>query len=135
MRARVKNGRWVFDEPTNLPEGTEVAVVTRPVQSSGNIYLEEKLREYIHSLVVAASSLKNAGGIANPDDEVQLAEDAQARARAAGRSYTTPEDVKKAAPAVLRRLLFVREASGEGDAARAPAEDTIQAILDGTPVP
>jgi hypothetical protein len=42
MRARVQNGRWVIDEPADLPEGTEVEIVTRPVPVE--VHLDERLR-------------------------------------------------------------------------------------------
>jgi hypothetical protein len=34
LKAHVKNGRLVLDEPTDLPEGTEVDLVPHP-ESSG----------------------------------------------------------------------------------------------------
>jgi hypothetical protein len=126
MRARVKNGRWVFDDPTDLPEGTEVEIVTRTAKPAspalGDVYLDAKLREYIRALLFAACSPKYSSSPRGlgPNDEENLIESAKAYARQGNRAYTTPEDVKKAAPEVLHRFVTA---------------DGIRAILDDTPLP
>jgi MoxR-like ATPase len=136
MRARVKNGRWVLDEPTDLPEGTEVEIVTRalPPQASAGVYLDDKLRGYIHVLLVAAFSPKYSVrlGAASREDEDELAESAKAAALHAKRGYTTPDDIKSVAPAVLRRFVVVPDAL---KAKYVSQEDVIRAILEETPVP
>jgi MoxR-like ATPase len=136
MRARVRNGRWVFDDPTDLPEGTEVEIVTRapPPQASAGVYLDDKLREYIHALLVAAFSPKYSArlGAASREDEDELAEIAKASAFRANRRYTTPEDIKSVAPAVLRRFVVVPDALR---AKYVSPDDVIRSILDETPVP
>jgi MoxR-like ATPase len=130
MRARVKGGRWVLDEPTDLPEGTEVEILTRPVKAPGEVYLDGKLREYIHALLVAGCSpAYSVGGGAGPEDEAELAEGAKAKARAANRAFVTPEDIKSAAPDVLRRLVVV---PAEARARNVSLDDAIQAILRNT---
>jgi MoxR-like ATPase len=136
MRARVKNGRWVLDDPTDLPEGTEVEVVTRAVPPSGTagVYLDAKLREYIRALLVAACSPKYSasGRAAAPADESELVEAAKASAMGSNRQYTTPEDIKRVAPDVLRRLVILRDADRARDVS---ASDIIRTILDETPLP
>jgi hypothetical protein len=44
VRARVKNGRLVMDEPTTLPEGTEVDLL--PVDDVDDLDPEERARLY-----------------------------------------------------------------------------------------
>jgi hypothetical protein len=108
MHARVVNGRWVLDDPTGLPEGTVVEIVTRPVATTGEIYLDDKLVQYIHAIVVAANATARAG---------ELADHAKAAAARAKRGFVTPADIKLAAPEVLGR------------------SERIDAILANTPVP
>lgn len=41
VRARVKNGRLTLDEPTDLPEGTEVELVPTELDDEWNLSDEE----------------------------------------------------------------------------------------------
>ncbi len=136
MRARVKNGKWILDDPTDLPDGTEVEIVTRalPPQGASGVYLDGKLRDYIRALLGAAFSPKYSAGIGTPsrEQEDELAESAKTSALRASRGYTTPEDIKSVAPAVLRRFVVVPDALR---AKFASVDDVIRAILDETPVP
>lgn len=50
LRAIVREGRLVLDEPTNLPEGTEVALV--PVDGWDN--LDEEDRHRLHQALLAS---------------------------------------------------------------------------------
>jgi MoxR-like ATPase len=141
MRARVKNGRWVLDDPTDLPEGTEVEIVTRPAppKASMDVYLDDKLRQYIRALLVAACAPKYSATrvAASAKDEEELAEAAKAAAFGANRRYTTPEDIKKVAPDVLRRFVVLpAEATRGRDVLPDDMIRTvIRAILDATEVP
>jgi MoxR-like ATPase len=136
MRARVMNGRWVLDDPTDLPEGTEVEIVTRapPARAPESVYLDDKLREYIRALLAAACSPKYSASRTAPSrlDEDELAEGAKASAFHVNRQYTTPGDVKSAAPAVLRRFVVVPDSLRARDVS---PDDVIRAILDEIPVP
>jgi MoxR-like ATPase len=134
MRARVKNGQWVLDDPKGLPEGTEVEIVTRAVQPAGEVYLDAKLRDYVHALLVGAYSPKHsaARGSPSPEDENELIEQAKAHARGANRSYTTPADITSAAPGILRRIVRV---PSEAMARNVTLDQAIGAILDETPLP
>jgi hypothetical protein len=114
MHARVVNGRWVLDDPSGLPEGTVVEIVTRPVAVAGTtteIYIDDKLRQYIHAIVVAANATTR------PGVESELVDHAKAAATRAKRGFVTPADVKLTAPEVLGR------------------SERIDAILANTPVP
>jgi len=44
LRARVKNGRLVLDEPTDLPEGTEVELLA--MDEAGELDPEERAKLY-----------------------------------------------------------------------------------------
>jgi MoxR-like ATPase len=98
MRARVQNGRWVIDGPADLPEGTEVEIVTSPVPKA-EVYLDEKLRSYVHAIAVAFS--------ADSRVEEALVERARAAATLANRRYVTPQDIKAASVDVLRALVVL----------------------------
>jgi hypothetical protein len=113
MHARVVNGRWVLDDPTGLPDGTVVEILTRPAASASasEIYLDAKLLEYIHAIVVAANATTR------PGVERELADHAKAIATRSKRSFVTPADIKLAAPEVLGR------------------SERVDAILANTPVP
>ncbi len=111
MHARVINGRWVLDDPAGLPEGTVVEIITRPVAPAGDVHLDDKLREYIHAIVVAANATTR------PGVDRELADHAKAAATRAKRTYVTPQDIKLAAPEVLGR------------------SERIAQILETTPVP
>jgi len=47
LKAHVENGRIVIDEPTNLPEGAELAVVI----AEGGDQLDDEEREQLHSSI------------------------------------------------------------------------------------
>jgi hypothetical protein len=54
LRARVKNGRLILDEPTNLPEGTEVELA--PVDE-----LDDQERARLHAALDEADDELRAG--------------------------------------------------------------------------
>lgn len=56
LKARVHNGRLVLDEPTELPEGTEVALL---LLDPGD-WLDSKDRAFLHrALAPSQEDLKN----------------------------------------------------------------------------
>jgi hypothetical protein len=65
LRARVKGGRLVLDEPTSLPEGTEVELI--PADEIDELHPEERAR--LHGFL-ADSIRKHAPGAGIPADEV-----------------------------------------------------------------
>ena len=119
MRARVENGRWILEDPADLPEGTVVEIVTRPAPAArGDVYVDEKIVAYVTALVAAAAGSPRA------DEVTALVDAAKAHARAEGRWFVTLADVKPVAPDVLRRLV-----------GGATPDDAVRRILDVTPVP
>ncbi|HEY1696949.1 MAG TPA: hypothetical protein VGG39_32545 [Polyangiaceae bacterium] len=136
MRARVTNGRWVLDEPADLPEGTEVEIVTRPApaKKTVEVYFDQRLLQYVRALLAAACSPAYSAGraAATPKDEEELVESARSLALADGRSFARPDDVKRAAPGILRRFVSVPGALRGKDVS---PDDLVCKILDATPVP
>jgi MoxR-like ATPase len=140
MRARVLNGRWILEDPTDLPEGTVVEIVTSAAMPTAfaaattSVYLDGRLREYIHALFVAACSPKysaaNAG--ANPSDEEELVARAKSCASRANRSFVTPADIKLAAVESLRRVVVPRD---EHRTQGVTPDQIVRAILDEVSVP
>jgi len=118
-------------EPTAII--TARAVVDR-------IFIDDRIRNYIVSLVVATRDPKAAkvplgnlleyGG--SPRATISLAVAAKAKAFLDGRGYVVPQDVKDVAPDVLRHRLIL---SYEAEAEEKTADDVIRILLDHVPVP
>jgi MoxR-like ATPase len=104
------------------------------------IYVDDKIKDYIVSIVLATRDPKAAGldlnGYiqvgASPRATINLTLAARAAAFLDGRGYVTPQDVKKLAPEVLRHRVAV---SYEAEAENITSDDLIQKILDTLPVP
>ena len=105
------------------------------------IFVDDKVRDYIVDLVHATRTPKEAGvpsleGMieigASPRGSINLMKAAKANAFLQGRSYATPHDVKSMAPDVLRhRIILSYEAEAEG---KSP-DDVLRTILDSVLVP
>lgn len=117
---------------------TEDIVASRTLVNA--IYMDEKIRDYIVSIIQATRSpeayaphlklLIRCG--ASPRGTINLALAAKAYAFLAGRNYVTPQDIKDLAPDILRhRILLSYEAEAEG----VSSEDVIRQLLDKLPVP
>jgi MoxR-like ATPase len=107
----------------------------------GGVYLDERIRSYIVSLVSATRRPAEVGlgdlvpliafG-ASPRASIALALGSRALALIRARSYVTPEDVKELAPAVLRhRLVLTYEAEAEGTT----VEEIVDRVLLAVEVP
>ncbi len=105
-----------------------------------DIYMDEKIEEYIVSIVEAsrtpqAYKMDIAQFIrygASPRASIFLAMAAKANALIEGRGYVTPQDVKTVAPNILRhRVILTYEAEAEEKS----AEDIIDQILQTVDVP
>ena len=104
------------------------------------MYVDDKIRDYIVSLVFATREPK-AFGLdlgplieygASPRATLCLTVAARAHAFLQGRGYVTPQDVKAIAPDVLRHRVIV---SYEGEAEEVDADEIVRRVLDGVPVP
>ncbi|MBU0676297.1 MAG: MoxR family ATPase [Proteobacteria bacterium] len=127
---------------TPLPEITPVIgapEITRLRQLTDQIYLDEKIEEYIVNLVTATRQPDRYGidpeliryG-ASPRATIYLAMGARAMALLAGRGYVVPQDVKSIAMDVLRHRIAV---SYEAEAEEKSPEDIVQLVLDRVEVP
>ncbi|HHD57066.1 MAG TPA: MoxR family ATPase [Desulfobulbaceae bacterium] len=104
------------------------------------IYLDDRIKEYIVSLIFATREPENAGldlkGYietgASPRATINLKVTAKCIAFLQGRGYVIPDDIKACAPDVLRhRIRISYEAEAEGIS----SEDIVQRILATVPVP
>ena len=105
------------------------------------VYVDERLLDYVVSLVFATRAPAEAGlGAlkaqilygASPRATIALVRAARARAFLEGRGFVTPHDVKAVALDVLRhRVLTTYEAEAEG----LTSVDVIGRVLDHVPVP
>ncbi|MDR1786575.1 MAG: MoxR family ATPase [Spirochaetaceae bacterium] len=105
-----------------------LAAVTRPQNDpSGQERRQERLQR-----VSSTGTLKYISYGASPRGSIALVRCAKVQALFAGRPFVLPEDVKKAAPPVLRhRLLLSYEAAAD----EVSADDIIAKILSALPVP
>ncbi len=121
--------------PVMRPEA--IADARRVVDS---IYLDDKVKDYIVSIVVAtrdpaAAKIPIVGMIqygASPRATISLTLASKANAFLAGRAFVLPQDVKDVAPEVLRhRLGLSYEAEAEGRS----TDDIIRTVLEHVRVP
>jgi MoxR-like ATPase len=104
------------------------------------VYVDPKVKGYIVDVVRATRRPAEYGldltGLiqlgASTRAVIALLRAAKARAFLAGRNYTTPEDVKLAAPDVLRHRLVI---SFEAEAEDLRPEQVVKQVLDKLPVP
>lgn len=104
------------------------------------IYVDEKLKEYIVDLVFAT---RNPGAYgmdlgryiefgASPRASIFLAKAARVTAFLAGRAYVTPQDIKMVGPDVLRHRILL---SFEADAEEITTDQIITSLFDSVEVP
>jgi hypothetical protein len=81
LKAHVRNGRLVLDEPTDLPEGEVIELVPLDeVLASGGDYLDDEERARLHASIERGIADVRAGRTVDGREVV-----ARLRARAAGR--------------------------------------------------
>jgi len=118
--------------------GVDDIMASRKVVDS--IYMDDKIKDYIVSLVCAT---RDPGSFnldlrdyietgASPRATINLKAVSKALAFLAGRGYVTPDDVKSAAMDVMRHRIRI---SYEAEAEAVSSEDIIRKILDTVPVP
>jgi len=105
-----------------------------------SIYVDEKIKEYVLSLVFATRDPETAGldwapliqyG-ASPRASIYLIAAAKGHAFLRGRGYVTPEDIKAVGPDVLRHRVIV---SYEAEAEETSSEDLVRKLFDAIEVP
>ena len=134
----------------NRMTGVELPEVKPVIQPSdllyarqvvNQIYIDEKIKEYILDLVFATrqpsqngladlQSLIDFG--ASPRATIYMVLAARAHAFLKGRGYVTPEDIKQVAPDILRHRIVI---SYEAEAEEVTSADIVQRILDHVEVP
>lgn len=105
------------------------------------VYVDDKIKDYVLSLVVATRDPGEAGlddlrtlisyG-ASPRAGIFLITAARAHAFLKGRGYVTPEDVKQLAPDILRHRVIT---TFEAEAQEVTSTQIVQSILDNVEVP
>jgi len=135
IMARMAAGR-----PPEVRPVIDPADIVRAREVVRNVYMDEKVSDYILDIVFATRDPSEYGldleqliefG-ASPRASIYLATAAKAYAFVKGRGYVTPQDVKTIAPDVLRhRVLVSYEAEAEG----LTSEDIIEKVLGEIKVP
>lgn len=138
--------RVIMDRMTGgpLPQVKPVISPERILQareSVRQIYIDDKLKEYILDLIFATrrptenglSDLKNLIAFgASPRASLYLIMAARAHAFIKGRGFVTPEDIKQVAPDVLRHRIIT---TYEAEAEEVTSADIVQRILDHVEIP
>lgn len=114
--------------------------ILRARQTVNEIYIDQKIKEYILDLVFATREPKNHGldlenlilyG-ASPRASIYLTVAAKAHAFLSGRGYVVPQDVKSIGMDVLRHRVIV---TYEAEAEEMTSEQILSRIFDEVPVP
>lgn len=105
------------------------------------IYVDDKLVDYIETLVAATRSPADHGlaayadaivSGARPDDAAALTRAAKEQAAKAGRTYALPSDIREVMPVVLGPRVIL---SGQAESAGVTVDAVLQAVLDQVAVP
>lgn len=134
----------------DLMDSTQESITVNPILSREDIfkarevvktiYMDDKIKDYIVSLVYATRDPKSFNldigeyievGV-SPRATINLKSVSRSLAYLAGRGYVTPDDVKQAAMDVMRHRMRI---SYEAEAEAISSEDLIRKILDTVPVP
>jgi MoxR-like ATPase len=118
-------------------EGADLEVLR---QAADSVYVDAKVKEYLIDVIRATRKPADYGldltGLiqlgASTRAAIALLRASKAHAFLAGRGYVTPEDVKVAAPDVLRHRLVI---SFEAEAEDLRPEALVKQVLDRLPVP
>jgi MoxR-like ATPase len=133
--------RMLGGAPPPVGKALDAAAVNRLAQRVREVYLDDRIRDYIVSLVSATRRPKDVGlpdlahliafG-ASPRATLAFSEASRAAAFLRGRGYVVPEDVKEIAKDVLRhRILLTYEAEAEN----VTTETVVDRVLERVEVP
>ncbi|HKA86645.1 MAG TPA: MoxR family ATPase [Haliangiales bacterium] len=139
--------REIMDRMTSpIPVGAQPVSAAEEILSArkviGQVYLDEKIRDYIVNVVHATRDPKSYGKLgehadfieygASPRASIALNMAARAHAFLRHRGYVTPEDVKAVGPDILRhRIILTYEAEAE----QVTTEDIIRRLFEHVEVP
>jgi MoxR-like ATPase len=138
--------RQILDRMAVTTNHRPVAPVVSPAEIISartlvdQIYIDDKIKEYVVGIVFATREPKTYGldleplieyG-ASPRATLFLTLAAKAHAFLQGRGYVTPQDVKSIGPDVLRHRVIV---TYEAEAEEIDADEVVKRVFDGVPVP
>ncbi|MFT5498208.1 MAG: MoxR-like ATPase [Kiritimatiellia bacterium] len=137
---QIMDAMAVTDKQFHTTASIEPAALMSARKVVDQVYLDDKIREYILSIIFATREPEKYnlplrdyiryGG--SPRATINLAIAARAHAFMQGRGYVTPQDVKSIAPDVLRHRLIV---TFEAEADELTSDDIVARILNELPVP
>ena len=129
-------------EPIKIKKSKiKATAITKAQQSINDIYVDEKVEEYILNLVFCTRNPSNYNlpdlshlieNGASPRASIGLILASKARAFLEGRGYITPEDVRFIGKDVLRHRIIL---SYEAEAEEISSEDIIQRLFDSIEIP
>ena len=129
-------------EPIKIKKSKiKATAITKAQQSINDIYVDEKVEEYILNLVFCTRNPSNYNlpdlshlieNGASPRASISLVLASKARAFLEGRGYITPEDVRFIGKDVLRHRIIL---SYEAEAEEISSEDIIQRLFDSIEIP
>jgi MoxR-like ATPase len=115
--------------------------ILRAREAIANLYLDDKIGDYILDLVGATRAPRDHGLAelvpliefgASPRATLALGTCARAHAFLRGRNYVTPDDVKAIAPDVLRHRVIT---TYEAEAEEVTSDQVVRRVLERIPVP
>jgi MoxR-like ATPase len=113
-------------ESLAVSQVTDRDAILRMMDIVRNVYVDEKILEYIRDIVVSTRNHKDLLLPASPRASIALLALSRALAATKGRDYVIPDDVKAIAPDVLNhRLIIAPESEIEG----ITLDEVIDAIL------
>jgi len=133
--------RYATSPPPRVKPVVSPQVIMRAREVIAEVYVDEKIKEYILDIVLATREPDQHGlselvGMieygASPRASIYLNRAARAHAFLDGRGYVTPEDVKVLAMDVLRHRIIV---SYEAEAEEITSETIVERIFDKIEVP
>jgi len=132
--------RVAIQRPQTVNRVVDAADILESRRAASMVYVDDRVKDYIVSLVIATRKPKEYGldigslvefG-ASPRATIYLTIAAQAHAFIRGRGYVTPEDVKTIGPDVLRHRIIL---SYEAEAEDVTADEIVHRVFDAVPVP
>ena len=133
--------RMITGETPAVARVLKADVLARLVGTARDVYLDDRIRDYIVTLVTATRDPKGAGMVdlqhlvafgASPRATLAFSEASRAMAFLQGRGYVVPEDVKAIAADVLRhRILLTYEAEAEN----VTTDTVVERVLEHVEVP
>jgi MoxR-like ATPase len=133
--------RMTLSQPVTVNKVLSLADLDRARSVMSEIYMDQKVKQYIVDLVLATRRPDEAGisGLreyirygASPRATIYLNETARAHAFLRHRGYVIPEDVKAVGMDVLRHRIIL---SYEAEAENMTSEDVLKRLFESVPVP